>query len=120
MCEKRNNEIVRRILLELENAKEPMPLLLCQFLDFPKLDEELLKLYIERLLELNFIEVEGNNTYQITWDGHDFLGFSKDPIIWKAANQVAGNLSLECFISILKDLMFWKARKLAEEFSKKT
>ena len=115
----RRYEIVRRILSELYKSDEPKQLAKSQFLDYPDIDTDTLDEYIERLLELGMIEIEGNNTYQLTWEGEDFLGFSNDNVIWQAAKQVAGDLSFHCFHSILKDLMLWKARKVAEEFFQK-
>ena len=115
MCTiKRNNDHIVRILTEL--ADTPSQLLLSQFVDCPEFTDEILEAYIEFLMQRGLIEPEGHKDYQITWEGHDFLGCSRDAVIWRAATQVAGHLSFECFYAILKDLVLWKARKVAEEY----
>ena len=112
-------ETVRRIVLELDKSPdEPMVLSAIQFADMPNIDSDTLDDFIDRLIEFGLIEVTGSNAYNLTWDGQDFVGFSSDPVIRRAAMQVASHLSFDCFRSILKDLMFWKARKYAEEYSK--
>jgi len=119
ITKQRRFEIIRRILLELDKSDDPMPLLLSQFTDCPDLDDDELDYFIERMLAYGLIQDEVKDTYELTWDGHDFIGMSSDPVIWQAAMQIAGHLSFDCFHSILKDLMFWKARKIAEQFSER-
>jgi hypothetical protein len=118
MC--RNNDFIRRVLLELNKTGDPTPLQLDQFTDVPEVSDDSLFDHIEFLVKKDLIEesgtVSGHQTYQLTWDGCDFLGSSKDPILWKAAMQVAGHLTFDAFYVILKDLMLWKARKVVEEY----
>jgi predicted transcriptional regulator len=112
---KRENRIIIRILCELEKSDVSMSLSAKMFKDEPELDDRLLETYLEFMMEHSLIAYEGHNDYKITWEGQDFLGFSSDPFIWRAAHKAAGHLSFDCFYTILKDLMFWKARKTAEE-----
>jgi len=116
---KRNNDLVLRILLELEHSKNPMSLSVSQFADFPDLTREGLAVHVAWLEEHNLIESDGPHAYKITWSGDDFIGYSSDITLWKAATQVAGHLSFDAFYTVLKDLMLWKARKVAEEFFQK-
>jgi hypothetical protein len=115
---KRNNDLLREILLELNKTDEPTQLELYMFPDLPELTSDSLDDHVHFLQENGLIEPAGVYLKQLTWFGYDFVGYSSDTILWRAATRVAGHLSFDAFYAILKDLMFWKARKVAEEFSK--
>jgi len=120
---KRNNELVLKILTTLSRHDDPVQLSLCQFVGFPDLDQEGLDDHVALLEEKGFIAIEslqsGHSLYVMTWEGDDFIGYSQDVVLWRAATQVAGHLSFDHFYAILKDLILWKARNIAEEISQK-
>jgi len=122
MC--RNNDFIRCFLLELTKTGVPTSLLSSQFTNFPDMKDDLLLDHVDFLVERDFIEVvsskSGHDFYVITWDGHDFLGYSSDPILWQSATRVAGHLSFDAFYTVLKDLMLWKVRKTADELFQKS
>jgi len=110
-------------LTTLSRHDYPVQLSLCQFVCFPDLDQEGLDEHVDLLEEKGFIEIvaqrSGHAMCEITWEGDDFIGYSQDVVLWRAATQVAGHLSFDHFYAILKDLMLWKARNIAEEISQK-
>jgi predicted transcriptional regulator len=115
---KRNNDILRRILLDSDQSQSLVALSLGIFRDFPDVTESDLNEHIEFLVRIGFLEKKGDEYFSVTWNGHDFLGYSCDSVTWRSAKVVAGDLSFDCFYAILKDLMLWRARKIAEEFAK--
>ena len=116
---KRNNELVLHILTTLDRFDHPISLSLSYFTDFSELDQEGLDDHVDLVVAKGFIKLSGRNCYELTWEGHDFLGYSSDYSLWRGATQVAGHLSFDAFYVVLKDLMLWKARKVAEEFSQR-
>ena len=113
---KRNNELILHILTTLDRFDHPISLSLGYFTDFSELNQEGLNEHLELAVQKGLIESSDRNCYKLTWEGQDFLGYSSDHNLWRAATQVAGHLSFDAFCVILKDLMLWKARKVAEEF----
>jgi len=108
---KRNNDLIRAILAEVEKHKggnRTLSLSKRQFVDtFPGLDADTLNGHIQLLKEVGFVEAAphqfGWSIVGLTWSGHDFLTDSKCPNIWERAKQVGGDLSFDVFRSALKD-----------------
>ena len=109
---KRNNDLIRAILAEVEKHKggnRPLHLSPGRFVDpFPGLDADTMDDHIKLLADAGFVEAEphqfGWSIIGLTWAGHDFLANSKCPTTWEKAKQVGGNLAFDLFVTVLKEV----------------
>ena len=45
------------------------------------------------------------NIHRLTWDGHDFLGNTRDTVSWEATKKTASNFSLKIISQVLEKLV---------------
>lgn len=98
---KLNQNLVRLLLLEIEDKTgpyEPLELSDISIKDFS--DEEILYT-TERLLEAGYITARLEPTklqcnqviYSLTWEGHRFLDTIRDNTVWRRTNDIVKKLS---------------------------
>jgi len=107
---KRDIELVRKILLEIESKDEPDGWI------FPELEgysEEEVNYHIKIMAEAGLIEARDlstMNTFEwaainLTWEGHEFLDASRNDTIWKKSKSIIkdklGSVSFEVLKSLL-------------------
>jgi DNA-binding transcriptional ArsR family regulator len=114
---KRDMELVRQILLELEKKTAPKSTM--PEPEFPGYTPEQISYHVEIMYQAGLITAhdEGTiNIYQwypvnLTWQGHEFLDAARNETFWKKAtgklSEVTGGLSLE----LLKDVLLSQARQ---------
>ncbi|GHT17112.1 hypothetical protein FACS1894189_2390 [Planctomycetales bacterium] len=107
----RNNDLIREILYRVEqhNGHQPLSITVRQLIEpFPEVTQDIIDEHIRLLTEKNLLEAEATQFYwmitRLTWDGHDFLANSKDPIIWEKAKSLAGHLSWDVLTATLSKL----------------
>ncbi|GHT30673.1 hypothetical protein FACS1894214_0970 [Planctomycetales bacterium] len=108
---KRNNDLIREILLIAEAHTDEDKMLEVTPADFIKEFSNITQYEIDehvRLLkEKGLIETHHNRggwyIKRLTWDGHDFLGNARDITVWNQAKQIAATSSWDVFSSVLKE-----------------
>lgn len=101
---KRDMELVRQILLKLEQNCNVASFYELNPNEFQASREELLghsQLLLDRKLATGQI-VGGRVLFQgLTWEGHDFLDNSRDSTVWEATMKAAGGFSFGIFVKVL-------------------
>ncbi|MDR2757615.1 MAG: DUF2513 domain-containing protein [Planctomycetaceae bacterium] len=109
---KRDNDLIRDILLFVEQHGDNNNVLTLSVRDFfkssPNVTQNILDNHIELLTERKFLKAEPHQlgwfVLGLTWDGHDFLSNAKDQTIWSKSKQLAGHLSFDIFATVIKDI----------------
>lgn len=120
---KRDMELVRRILLVLEQRG---PNDLAPVTPYEaSVDEDTLLYHLDLLKEGGLIDGIGVasarngarrviswETMRLTWPGHDFIAAAKEPAVWQGAKQQAGNMFASLPLEVIKGLLVEVAKKL--------
>jgi hypothetical protein len=127
-CMKRDMDLIRELLLKLEDLSKPPSQTVLLFAGDPRLTaegftHEQIDYHLSLLREVRFIECPGSqpagggvNFRRLTWDGHDFLDSVRDPKIWektKKGADAAGGFTVD----LLKDLAKGFIKKQIEEYT---
>lgn len=107
---KRNIDLVRKILLEIEKKEKPEGWLNIEFSDFS--DAEI-SYHVKILTEAGFIESRNHTTkdgfnwvpVNLTWEGHEFLDASRNENIWQKTKKIIGENAGSTSFAILKELL---------------
>ncbi|MGY3717177.1 DUF2513 domain-containing protein [Sutcliffiella cohnii] len=119
---KRDMEIVRALLLEIEEFDNGQPFELHPGEENPYTEEQFYY-HIKLLIDSGLVNGEFSNYMGgppgvfikgISWEGHDFLDAARDEIVWSKASQVAEGRG-----SKLKELPFELIKALLIETGKK-
>lgn len=101
---KRDMDLIRKILLEIEAHPEPNRLIKLAIKDY---NREQLSYHVKLLAEASLIEAKNVssttnfewNPICLTWEGHEFLEASRDEGMWEKAKSLiirkGGTLSFE-------------------------
>lgn len=102
---KRDMELIRAIMLNLESECRPYHSYSVKQDDFPGASaddiKESCRLIAERGLAKGTATRSGFSFSSITWEGHDFIDNARENKIWQAAKDAAGTLSFGVFKEIL-------------------
>ncbi|PZV27493.1 MAG: hypothetical protein DCF12_04245 [Snowella sp.] len=120
---KRNLNLIRKILLDIENAP-PGKVISASNFNYEEFEEliivEHLKLLVDaKLLEGNVIEdslfdgsiVSACFIHRLTWDGHEFLANAKNDTIWKKVTSQAEEKGESISIFVLNQLLASATKK---------
>ena len=120
---KRDMDLVRNLLLEIEDGRRAFDLLTPEIAEIlgedgagkmPREQAELIEYHLALLDEAGLITIQAKlsgavwQIGQITWAGHDFLDTIRDPAIWretKAGAKQAGGFSIELLKALAKGLI---------------
>lgn len=115
MQTRRDMDLIRKILLKLEQKNTPKPWTSVSVQGY---DNDTVKYHIVLLAQAGFIDFEAsrstsnpnriidvNEVFWLTWDGHEFLDLARNETIWR---KVAGKFASEgvgLALEILKPAM---------------
>ncbi len=107
---KRNVELVRIILLEIEKKEEPLEWITPEINGY---SENEISYHIKILAEAGFVEateLSTRGTFQwgavnLTWNGHEFLDASRNETIWKKTKSIINNKLGSASIEVVKELL---------------
>lgn len=119
---KRDMDLVRELLLEIENGKNAFQLMDSEMADMlgvdvldpvPKEEADKREYHLELLQDAKFIECSrASGGYwhikRITWSGHDFIDSVRDPKIWKDTKEgakQAGGFTVDILKSLAKGII---------------
>ncbi|MBF9195409.1 DUF2513 domain-containing protein [Microvirga terrestris] len=97
---KRDMDLVRNLLLEIEASEKPA-LYISDLISADRLngiDQPTIELHLKLLIEAGLIDAnqkQGSSTVggwyvrRLTWDGHEFLDTMRDPEIWRKTKEGA-------------------------------
>lgn len=114
---KRDMDLVRKILLELEEKEDPVQPL--QDLEIPGYSPAQISHHIELMAQADLItahDFSTMNSYEwcptnLTWQGHEFLDTARNETIWNKAKgrltEVTGGWSLE----LLKAYLLFEGKR---------
>jgi hypothetical protein len=120
---KRNMEIIKDILLDIEEFHKGKPINLHAGPDDPYTNEEFIY-HIKLMIDFGLIDADvhsymgGHQTATIkgiTWAGHDFLDSARNPDVWNQANKEAeskGSKLNDLPIEIVKALLIEASKKI--------
>ncbi len=113
---KRDLDLIRLILLKIENNKELNPFLPAAEFTFEGYEPDLVKYNLMQLIEADYINGKVQKylggeidlfVVGLTWNGHDFLDLAKNDNNWNKAKKVgeaAGAMTLEIMRKILVEI----------------
>ena len=120
---KRNLNLIRKILLDIENAP-PGKVISASNFNYEEFEEliivEHLKLLVDaKFLEGNVIEdslfdgsiVSACFIHRLTWDGHEFLANAKNDTIWKKVTSQAEEKGESISLFVLNQLLASATKK---------
>lgn len=98
---KLNQDLVRLLLLEIEDKTGPYDSLELSDISIKDFSDEEILYTTERLLEAGYIKARLETTdlhrdqviYSLTWDGHKFLDTVRDNVVWRRTNDIVKKLS---------------------------
>jgi hypothetical protein len=119
---KRQMDLVKKILLEIEKAEAyDIPLII----EIEGYDESIINYHIKIMFErglINLFEEPANTTTfdcptqyladSLTWEGHEFLEVSKNESNWKKVKNIINDKGLGFSYDILKALLIQESLKL--------
>lgn len=109
---KRDMELVRRILLEVQSRTDVEP----RKVEIEGIEQITLARHVEMLVEAEFLQgtiakPSGSRNYPVvwvtdlSWAGHDFLGALENESVWSSIKQSFGAAELATMpLSVLKDV----------------
>lgn len=121
---RRDMDLVRTILLRVEDAHEPLDLADLVEKDASEEDEQVVAHHVSLLVEqagfMKGIDVsshDGDNwiDLSLTWAGHEFLDNVRDPDVWrqtKVGAKKAGGFSLQILAKIAEAVVMDRVNKL--------
>ena len=110
---KRDMDLVRSILLEVEKSTHPMGML---NLELPGQDQTVISYHVMLLKEAGLIEATNLTSSagyswkarRLTWEGHEFLDNARSDTVWKKTkskiSDAVGSASLEVVKQVLKQV----------------
>ena len=111
---KRDMDLVRLILLEIEKSSEdPRAEIRLQIPDytFEQVSYHVMILHEAGLVEADDLSTMGSGSVwlprRLTWSGHEFLDAARNDSIWKKAKEKASSMNFE----LLKELLLNLARQ---------
>lgn len=108
---KRDKDLIREILLQIENYGEPRGWL---EIEVDGYSPEEVSYHVELLSQAGYIQAKdlsnntkGHNWKPVTlpWEGHNFLDAARDESIWKKAKEELGEKFQSVTLPILKELL---------------
>jgi len=111
---KRDMDLARKILLDIEKSEEPAK---WRFIRFEGHSNDEVAFHMRLLAQAGLIEAKNFSSQsridwragQLTWDGHEFLDAARDESRWNRAKEAAtrktGTLSFEVLKQVLVKLM---------------
>lgn len=98
---KLNQDLVRLLLLQIEDKTRPYEPLELSDISIKDYSYEEILYTTERLLEAGYIKARLETTdlhrdhviYSLTWDGHKFLDTVRDNVVWRRTNDIVKKLS---------------------------
>jgi hypothetical protein len=107
---KRDLNLVRKILLEIEKKEEPMGWIIPEIEVYSKSE---ICYHIKILAEADYIDACDNSTptsfewaaKNLTWEGHEFLDASRNETIWKKAKSIIQEKMGTASFDVLKSLL---------------
>lgn len=107
---KRDMDLVRKILLEVESAqstKEPLEVAI------PDADDELVGYQIQIMMEAGLVHCANWSTdayydfrpQYLTWEGHEFLDACRDQGRWDKAKEIVRSSGAAVTFVVLKELL---------------
>jgi len=118
----RNLELVKKILVKAEEHCAPDKALFVYDVEIEGHDKDAIRYHCDLLFEAGLLlpspaesyrftkasdDPRGYSTFvihRLTWEEHEFLDNAREPKVWDAAVQTAGNLSWGTFTSVLTAL----------------
>ncbi|MEN8702458.1 DUF2513 domain-containing protein [Bacillus infantis] len=104
---KRDMDLIRRIMLEVESMEDTTRLYNVSFDDVPK---ELVNYHVKLLIDAGL--VEGQCLYgtqysvkSLTWNGHEFLDNAKNPSVWSKTKSFVAEKGGSASMSIMMELV---------------
>ena len=111
---RRDLELIRKILLHIEEADEPLSSDEIEIVDYePGIVDYHVQLLVEAQYLVGISVASFDNPYgwiglRLTWDGHDFLDSARNENVWRATTmtigQQLGTASMEIVKALLIDL----------------
>jgi hypothetical protein len=117
---KRDFELVRKILLQVESTPAGFGPIALEFPD--EYDQALVNEHVDLLLQANLIQgklvrsmqgIIGMAIQGLTWEGHEFLEAAAKDTLWKKALEAAKEKGLALTLDVLKELLKSLALKAA-------
>jgi len=120
---KRNLNLIRKILLDIENAPPGKVLSAADF-NYEEFEELIIAEHLKLLIDAKFLE--GNSRqdllfdgsivifcsiYRLTWDGHEFLANAKNDTIWKKVTSQAEEKGESISLFVLNQLLASATKK---------
>ena len=107
---KRDVDLIRTILLELEQKESPQGWFKPEIKGF---SSEVVSYHIKLLYEAGFIEAKDLSTkdgfnwvaISITYKGHDFLDEARNDSVWRKAKETVGKKLSSISMEVLKTLL---------------
>lgn len=107
---KKDNELIRKILLELENKENPGGWIIPEFDNY---SEEQVAYHIKILADTGYIDAIDLSTMDgiewgakdLTWQGHEFLDASRNNTIWNKAKREVGDKFSSISLEVLKEIL---------------
>ena len=118
---KRDAELVRTLLLEAENHKEPTP----KFLAIDGVDQRLLNRHLHIMHDAGLIDIvprsadhQPYGVIDLTWEGHELLAAIKDKRVWARLTDRLSSDDLSALpLSTLRDIgLALLKQEVAKEF----
>jgi len=120
---KRNLNLIRKILLDIENAP-PGKVISASNFDYEEFEELIIAEHLKLLLDAKFLEGKfmqdflSNGSieifcsiYRLTWDGHEFLANAKNDTIWKKVKSQAEEKGVSTSMFILNQVLASEVKK---------
>ena len=120
---KRNLNLIRKILLDIENAPPGKVLSAADF-NYEEFEELIIAEHLKLLIDAKFLEgdprqdllFDGSivifcSIYRLTWDGHEFLANAKNDTIWKKVTSQAEEKGESISMFVLNQLLASATKK---------
>jgi hypothetical protein len=107
---KRDFDLIRKILIDVENSSAGTPLVVKEYPGYDKatLYQHIVLLLDESLITGHFRKQGGDYKINgLTWKGHDFLDASRSETLWKKAKETvlipSASITFDLLLEWLKD-----------------
>ena len=120
---KRNLNLIRKILLDIENAP-PGKVISASNFNYEEFEELIIAEHLKLLIDAKFLEgkfiqdllSDGSieifcSIYRLTWDGHEFLANAKNDTIWKNVTSQAEEKGESISLFVLNQLLASATKK---------
>ena len=113
---KRDVDLVRAILLEVESKETPSGWVDLQIADYPK---DHVSYHVKILSEAGYLEAQELTTksgfdwkpINLTWQGHDFLDAARNKSVWQKAKKKVGDKVTSVSFDVLKSILVGIAKQ---------